>query len=37
MIGLPGETVEMRAGKVFVNGNQLKEDYLDPNYNEALP
>ena len=37
VIGLPGETVEMRAGKVFVNGTQLQEDYLDPNYNEAMP
>jgi signal peptidase I len=37
VIGLPGETVEMRSGKVFVNGIQLQEDYLDPNYAEGMP
>jgi len=37
VIGLPGEIVEMRSGKVYVNGQQLTEDYLDPEYNEALP
>jgi signal peptidase I len=28
VIGLPGETVELRDGKVFVNGAELKEPYL---------
>lgn len=37
VIGLPGETVEMRAGQVYVNGTRLEEDYLDPTYNEAQP
>jgi signal peptidase I len=37
VIGLPGETVEMRAGKVYVNGQMLQEDYLDPNFNEGMP
>src|SRR4051794_40845765 len=37
VIGLPGETVEMRAGKVYVNGQLLQEDYLDPNYDEGMP
>src|SRR6478752_5687267 len=29
VIGLPGETVEVRNGKVFINGQELKEEYLD--------
>jgi len=37
VIGLPGETVEMRAGKVYVNGQVLEEDYLDPSYAEGMP
>jgi signal peptidase I len=27
VIGLPGETVEIRQGKVFINGNQLPEPF----------
>ena len=27
LIGLPGETVEMRGGQVFVNGTELDESY----------
>lgn len=30
VIGLPGEHVEIQDGKVFINGNELKEDYLQP-------
>jgi signal peptidase I len=37
IIGMPGETVEMRGGKVFVDGQMLNEDYLDTEYNHALP
>lgn len=37
VIGLPGETIELRNGKVYVNGIELNEDYLDPLYNSALP
>ncbi|MEO7658353.1 MAG: signal peptidase I [Pyrinomonadaceae bacterium] len=37
VIGLPGETVEIRNGRVFVNGNELIEDYLDKEYNQSLP
>src|SRR2546430_4549280 len=37
VIGLPGETVEVRNGKVFVDGRQLEEDYLDTEHNQALP
>src|ERR671928_1197593 len=35
VIGLPGETVQMRAGHIFVNGKELKEPYLDPTLNTA--
>src|SRR6478672_2258877 len=37
VIGLPGETVEVRSGKVYVNGQQLAEDYLDAEHNQTLP
>ena len=31
MIGLPGETVEIRNGKIYIDGGEtpLEEDYLD--------
>ena len=28
VIGLPGETVEMKDGKVYIDGQALKEDYV---------
>lgn len=37
VIGLPGETVEVRNGVVFINGTELKEDYLDEVHNKSLP
>jgi signal peptidase I len=37
IIGLPGEVVEVRNGKVIVNGGELKEDYLDFEHNQSLP
>ena len=37
IIGLPGEMVEVRNGKVFIDGNELKEDYLDIEHNQSLP
>ncbi|MFN2500673.1 MAG: signal peptidase I [Pyrinomonadaceae bacterium] len=37
VIGLPGEMVELRNGKVFVDGRELTEDYLDKDYNQTLP
>jgi signal peptidase I len=34
VIGVPGDTVEVRDGTVFINGSPLKEDYIlaTPNY-----
>lgn len=34
VIGLPGETIEVRGGKVYVDGQALKEKYIDesPDY-----
>ena len=37
VIGLPGETVEIRNGRVFINGVQLQEPYLDLEHNQSLP
>jgi signal peptidase I len=37
VIGLPGEMVEVRNGKVYVNSVELREDYLDTEHNQALP
>jgi signal peptidase I len=36
LIGLPGETVQLRGGKVFVNGEELPEPYVDPSLNKAV-
>lgn len=33
VVGLPGDTVEMREGNLIVNGNMLNESYLDPKSN----
>lgn len=33
VIGLPGETVQMRDGRILVNGRELGEPYLDPMLN----
>lgn len=35
VIGLPGETVEVREGRVLINGRELAESYLDPQLNLA--
>ena len=37
VIGLPGETVELRNGKVLINGTELTEDYLDSEHNQSMP
>lgn len=33
VVGLPGDTIEMRDGIVQVNGSQIDEQYLDPSLN----
>lgn len=35
IVGLPGETVEIRDGQVFVNHAPLAEPYLDAKYNKS--
>ncbi|HWP84612.1 MAG TPA: signal peptidase I [Terriglobia bacterium] len=32
VIGLPGDTVEMRRGEVYINGQRLEEPYLLPEF-----
>jgi signal peptidase I len=32
VIGLPGETIELRAGRVFVDGRELHEPYVPASY-----
>ncbi|MDP4092881.1 MAG: signal peptidase I [Bacillota bacterium] len=34
VIGVAGDTVEVKDGKVFVNGKQLTEKYINGNYTE---
>jgi signal peptidase I len=35
LIGLGGETVQVRGGRVFINGRELAEPYVDPSLNAA--
>jgi signal peptidase I len=35
VIGLPGELVEIRQGKVYINGKLLEEPYLSPEKNRS--
>lgn len=35
VIGLPGETVEMRNGVVYIDGERMLENYLDPEHNKS--
>ncbi len=37
VIGLPGEMVEVRDGKILINNQELNEPYLDSEYNQSLP
>jgi signal peptidase I len=36
VIGLPGETVEVRNGVVYINGEQMREPYLSAEHNQSL-
>jgi signal peptidase I len=36
VIGLPGETVEIRNGHVYIDGTELQEPYLDIEHNQML-
>jgi signal peptidase I len=36
VIGLPGDTVEVREGYVFVNGRRLDEPYVNPAYRSPV-
>ncbi|MFZ0819900.1 MAG: signal peptidase I, partial [Candidatus Acidiferrales bacterium] len=35
VIGLPGETVDIRQGRVYVNGDRMIEPYVPPQYFDA--
>jgi signal peptidase I len=35
IIGLPGETIEMRKGKIYINGQVLDEPYVNESFNQA--
>jgi signal peptidase I len=37
VIGLPGEMVEIRSGRVYIDGQELNEVYLDTEHNKSLP
>jgi signal peptidase I len=37
VIGMPGESVEIRNGRVFINGVELNESYLDGAFNQSAP
>lgn len=37
IIGLPGETVEVRDGKTYINGQILDEPYINEINNQAKP
>jgi signal peptidase I len=32
VVGLPGETVELRGGRLYISGKELKEPYVPPGY-----
>jgi signal peptidase I len=37
IVGLPGETVEVRNGLILINNKQLEETYIDTEHNQSLP
>ncbi len=36
IIGLPGETIEILQGKVYIDGQILEESYIDAAYNQSI-
>jgi signal peptidase I len=36
VIGLPGDTIRIDQGVVYVNGNKLEEDYVPPRYRDNV-
>ena len=36
VIGIPGDTIEIRRGSVFVNGSQIDEPYVPDNFRDRL-
>ena len=36
VIGLPGDTVEIRAGSLFINGREMNESYVPASYMDGL-
>ncbi len=34
---MPNETVEIKNGRVIIDGEQLNESYIDHNFNKNLP
>lgn len=37
IIGMPGETVEIRYGRIYIDNQELHETYLNAEYNHNLP
>ena len=37
IIGLPGETVEIREGKTYINGQIFDEPYVEEQHNQSKP
>jgi signal peptidase I len=37
VIGLPGDRVRIDDGQVYVNGDPLTEDYVEPDYRDDVP
>jgi signal peptidase I len=35
VVGLPGETIELRRGELFINGRELHETYVPPSFFDA--